>query len=144
MHRWRPKKGLEFTTLIAEDCEFATTDRRSLRQILLNLTNNAIKYTQKGSVRIDVRAATWNARPALTLIVSDTGVGIKPEDQERLFGAFEQFDFSHLGQFDGSGLGLHLCRNLAELLGGDLSVTSRYGEGSTFALTLPRVPREAR
>ncbi len=132
------EKRLEFTTLVAPDCEFAVTDRRSLRQILLNLTNNAIKYTQKGAVRIEVRGASRNGRPAIALSVSDTGVGIKPEDQARLFGAFEQFDFSHLGQFDGSGLGLHLCRNLAELLGADLSVTSRYGEGSRFTLTLPR------
>ncbi len=132
------EKGLEFTTLVAEDCEFVATDRRSLRQILLNLTNNAIKYTKEGSVRIDVRASTWDGRPAVALSVSDTGVGIKPEDQERLFGAFEQFDFSHLGQFDGSGLGLHLSRNLTDLLGGDLSVVSRYGEGSTFTLMLPR------
>jgi len=131
-------KGLELTTQVAEDCEFATTDRRSLRQILLNLTNNAIKYTQKGSVRIDVHGARRNGRSAIVLRVSDTGVGIKPEDQARLFGAFEQFDFSHLGQFDGSGLGLHLCRNLAELLGAELSVTSKYGEGSAFTLTLPR------
>ncbi|MBV8345083.1 MAG: PAS domain S-box protein [Candidatus Eremiobacteraeota bacterium] len=131
-------KGLELTTQVAEDCEFATTDRRSLRQILLNLTNNAIKYTQKGSVRIDVHSARRNGRSAIVLRVSDTGVGIKPEDQARLFGAFEQFDFSHLGQFDGSGLGLHLCRNLAELLGAELSVTSKYGEGSAFTLTLPR------
>jgi PAS domain S-box-containing protein len=132
------EKGLELTTLVAEDCEFATTDRRSLRQILLNLTSNAIKYTDEGSVRIDVRASAWDGRPAVALIVSDTGVGIKQDDQERLFGAFEQFDFSHLGQFDGSGLGLHLSRNLADLLGADLSVASKYGEGSTFTLTLPR------
>ncbi len=135
------QKGIEFTTQVAQDCEFAVTDRRSLRQILLNLTNNAIKYTHKGSVRIQVSAAGSNAPPAIALRVSDTGIGIKDEDQARLFGAFEQFDFSNLSQFDGSGLGLHLCRNLAELLGGELSVESRYGEGSTFTLSLPRVPR---
>ena len=106
---------------------------------MLNLTNNAIKYTQKGvGTNRGVALRVERDARAMTLSVSDTGVGIKPEDQERLFGAFEQFDFAHLGQFDGSGLGLHLCRNLADLLGGDLSVTSRYGEGSTFTLTLPR------
>ncbi len=138
------EKGLELTTLVAPDCEFVVTDRRSLRQILLNLTNNAIKFTQHGSVRIDVRAATRDGQPSVAMSVSDTGIGIKPEDQARLFGAFEQFDFSHLGQFDGSGLGLHLCRNLTEMLGGELSVTSRYGEGSTFTLTLLRVPPSER
>jgi signal transduction histidine kinase len=132
------EKGLEFTTFVADDCEFATTDRRSLRQILLNLASNAIKYTKEGSVRIDVRSSIRHGRPAVELRVSDTGVGIKQEDLERLFGAFEQFDFARLGQFDGSGLGLHLSRNLADLLGGDLGVSSKYGEGSTFALTIPR------
>jgi len=130
-------KNLDFTTSISKDCQVVLTDRRALRQILLNLTNNAIKYTQEGSVQIDVRATTWHDRPAVALSVSDTGIGIKPEDQERLFEAFEQFDPSGARHFEGTGLGLHLCRNLTALLGGDLSVVSEYGTGSTFTLTLP-------
>jgi protein-histidine pros-kinase len=130
--------NLHFTTSISQDCQTVVTDRRALRQILLNLTNNAIKYTHEGSVQIDVRATTWHDRPAIALSVSDTGVGIKPEDQEHLFEAFEQLDPSRARRFEGTGLGLHLCRNLTVLLGGDLSVVSEYGTGSTFTLTLPR------
>ncbi len=86
------EKGLEFTSSVSKDGESAVTDRRALRQILLNLTNNAIKYTEKGFVRIDVRGTTWNDRPAMAVSVVDTGVGIKSEDQQRLFEAFEQLE----------------------------------------------------
>jgi protein-histidine pros-kinase len=135
-------KDLDFTTVISKDCESLMTDRRALHQILLNLTNNAIKYTHEGSVHIDVRATTWNGRPAVALSVSDTGVGIKSEDQKRLFEAFEQLDPSNTRSFEGTGLGLYLCRNLTTLLGGDLSVVSQHGTGSTFTLTLPRERQE--
>jgi PAS domain S-box-containing protein len=132
-------KGLEFTSSVSQDGESAITDRRALRQILLNLTNNAIKCTDKGSVRIDVRGTTWNDRPAIVVSVIDTGVGIKSEDQQRLFEAFEQLEPLHTRRFEGTGLGLFLCRNLAALLGGVLILTSEYGSGSTFALFLPKV-----
>ncbi len=129
------EKDLEFSNFVAADAEFVTTDRRSFRQILLNLTDNAIKYTKKGSVHIDVR----NAREAGALSVSvvDTGIGIKDEDLERLFEAFEQLDSSSTRRTAGTGLGLHLSRTLAQLLGGNLSVTSKHGVGSAFVLALP-------
>ncbi|HTV91476.1 MAG TPA: ATP-binding protein [Verrucomicrobiae bacterium] len=131
------EKQLEFTTHVTVDGEI-TTDRRALTQILLNLTNNALKYTECGSVRIDVRATSYNEKPAVAFSVSDTGIGIKPDDQERLFKAFEQLDRSNTRRYEGTGLGLYLCRNLAQLLGGELMVTSEFGKGSTFTFTLPR------
>jgi PAS domain S-box-containing protein len=134
------EKGLEFTTSVSEDGNSAVTDRRSLRQILLNLTDNAIKYTEKGSVRIDVRGTVWSERPAIALNVIDTGIGIKPEDRQRLFEAFEQGEPLNARRFEGTGLGLYLCRNLAQLLKAELKVTSEYGLGSTFTLLLLKEP----
>ncbi len=132
------EKQLEFTTQVTDDGDPITTDRRALSQILLNLTNNALKYTESGSVRIDVWATIHNEQSAVAFSVSDTGIGIKPDDQERLFKAFEQLDRSSTRRYEGTGLGLYLCRNLAILLGGELTVTSEIGKGSTFTFTLPR------
>jgi len=131
------EKGLHFASTISEDVTEVTTDRRSLRQILLNLTDNAIKYTRKGSVRIDARTAQENGRPSIAISVIDTGIGIKTENLNRLFEAFEQLDPMRERRFEGTGLGLYLSRNLAQLIGADVSVASEFGRGSTFTLTLP-------
>jgi PAS domain S-box-containing protein len=131
------EKRLEFTHFVADDAEYVTTDRRSLRQILLNLADNAIKYTENGSVRIDVRRTQHDGRAAVAMSVADTGIGIKNEDVGRLFEAFEQLDPTSTRRFTGTGLGLHLSRSLALLLGAELSVVSEHGKGSTFTLTLP-------
>jgi protein-histidine pros-kinase len=133
------EKGLAFSNFVAMDAEYVTTDRRALRQILLNLTDNAIKYTERGSVRIEVHKRYDDGRDALAVSVSDTGIGIKAEDMKRLFGAFEQLDPTTTRSFAGTGLGLHLSYTLATMLGGELSVTSEHGAGSTFTLTLPFV-----
>jgi signal transduction histidine kinase len=130
-------KGLELVTTIPEENEVVMTDRRAFHQILLNLTDNAIKYTETGSVRIGVRATTWNDRPSLAVSVVDTGIGIKSEDRKRLFEAVVQLDPSSTRRFQGTGLGLYLCQRLTSLLGGELGVVSEYGKGSTFTLTLP-------
>ena len=131
------EKGLDFEHAVEADAQFVTTDRRSLRQILLNLADNAIKYTETGSVRIAVYRSDGNGVAAINVSVADTGVGIKPEDLEKLFEAFEQLDPSNTRSFAGTGLGLHLSRSLAEVLGGDLRVESTHGSGSTFTLSLP-------
>ncbi len=131
------EKRLEFTTRVADGVGSVSTDRRALSQILLNLANNALKYTERGSVRIDVAASSHKGQAAVAFRVSDTGIGIKLEDQERLFNAFEQLDLSSTRRYEGTGLGLYLCRNLAALLGGDLAVESEHGKGSTFTFTLP-------
>ncbi len=131
------EKGLAFTNAVADDARFVTTDRRSLRQILLNLANNAIKFTAAGSVSIEARATRWRDMTAVAIAVSDTGIGIKAEDIERLFEAFEQLDTASTRHFEGTGLGLYLSRSLADLIGGELRVVSSHGRGSTFTLTLP-------
>jgi protein-histidine pros-kinase len=112
------------------------TDRRALHQILLNLTNNAIKFTQTGSVRIHVREKGLNGESLLEFDVIDTGSGIRPEDQGKLFKAFSQVDTPGGRRYEGTGLGLHLSQRLAELLAGRITFESEFGKGSTFRLTL--------
>ncbi|MCX7974224.1 MAG: PAS domain S-box protein, partial [Candidatus Aminicenantes bacterium] len=113
-----------------------TSDRRRLEQILLNLISNGIKFTEKGGVRLDCR----KAEQEVIIRVSDTGIGIKPEDFDRIFQPFSQLDTGLTRQYEGTGLGLTICHRLAQLLGGKLSVESEYGKGSTFQLILPLHP----
>lgn len=127
-------KGLRFDVAVSDRAIVASTDPRALRQILLNLANNAIKYCDKGFVRMELRAAP----DALRFDVSDSGIGIKKEDIARLFQPFEQVDPSSTRRFEGAGLGLYLSKKLATLLGGTLDVASVFDEGSTFSLSIPR------
>ena len=114
-----------------------TTDRRALHQILLNLTNNAIKYTERGSVRVDLTRKVSGNAAFVEIAIVDTGIGISAEDQARLFEAFEQLDTSSTRRFEGTGLGLYLSQQLATLIGGNLRVQSEPKKGSTFTLTVP-------
>jgi PAS domain S-box-containing protein len=132
------EKALAFSASVAVEDDVIVSDRRALRQILINLTSNALKYTDHGSVRISVEATQWRNRPAVAITVADTGIGIKAEDIERSFLAFEQLDPLHTRRHEGTGLGLYVSRNLSALLGGALTVSSEYGVGSRFTLTLPR------
>jgi PAS domain S-box-containing protein len=110
------------------------TDPIRLRQILLNLVGNAIKFTENGSVRMVVAAAvTLEGAPAVRFDVHDTGVGITPDVQARLFRPFVQGDASSVRRYGGTGLGLAISRRLARLLGGDVTVRSTPGAGSTFS-----------
>jgi len=126
-------KGLSLEVQAPEPDIRVRADRRALSQILINLINNAIKFTEKGSVRVELTPATGPTGTALR--VSDTGIGIKPEDQANLFQAFVQVDSSLRRKHGGTGLGLHLSRKLAELLGARLACQSEFGIGSTFTLT---------
>jgi signal transduction histidine kinase len=108
-----------------------------LKQILLALTDNAIKFTSQGSVTVRVKAAEDNIDDILLRVeVSDTGIGISAEDRQRLFTPFEQIDGSMTRKYSGSGLGLALSQRLARSMGGDIGVDSQVGVGSTFWLTV--------
>ncbi|WP_154356027.1 PAS domain-containing hybrid sensor histidine kinase/response regulator [Duganella aquatilis] len=110
-------------------------DAMRLQQILINLVGNAVKFTERGSV--SVRVARDADRKRLRFAVRDTGIGMDLEQQSRLFSAFNQADASTTRRFGGTGLGLTICRRLAELMGGDISVNSTPGAGSEFVVTLP-------
>ncbi|MBL8751246.1 MAG: response regulator [Planctomycetes bacterium] len=134
------QKGLTLT------CEFATpvptsvaTDPLRLRQILVNLVDNAIKFTSVGGVRLVVRFVA-GPPPLLAIEVHDSGAGIAPEALGRMFRPFEQADASTTRQFGGTGLGLAISHHLARLLGGDITVTSEPGRGSCFRLTVATGP----
>jgi PAS domain S-box-containing protein len=129
------EKGIELSVRPPPEDMVVTTDRRALSQILLNLGTNACKFTERGCVRIEVeRGGLEGCSTAFR--VSDTGIGIRAEDQARLFQAFVRVGREEGGDRNGSGLGLHLSQRLAELLGGRITVESEYGRGSRFTLTL--------
>jgi PAS domain S-box-containing protein len=113
------------------------TDRRALHQILLNLSSNALKFTKAGSVQLQIKKQLMGNIPVVEFAVIDTGIGIRPEDQHKLFQAFSRVDTSTEPAQNGTGLGLHVSQRLAELLSGQITCESELGKGSTFRLTLP-------
>ncbi|SFY07082.1 response regulator [Janthinobacterium sp. TB1-E2] len=112
------------------------TDRRALTQILINLLNNAIKFTEQGTVRISLSQRDEDGVLVTEMSIADSGAGIKEEDQAKLFQAFSQLDSTSTRHVEGAGLGLYLCQNLANAIGGALFFNSDYGSGSTFTLAL--------
>jgi signal transduction histidine kinase len=124
-------KGLELIFEIADDVDFCIADKLSLRQILVNLLSNAIKFTSKGWVKLQVSKTD----KLLEFAVIDTGMGISPENMQKLFQPFQQLNHRH----EGTGLGLTLSRKLAQLHHGDITVTSELGKGACFTLQLPLV-----
>ncbi len=133
------RKGVSLETEIAPDLpETLRGDRTRLTQILTNLVGNAIKFTEEGQVRIETAcAAGADGRPEITIAVSDTGIGIAPAAQARLFERFSQADATTTRRFGGTGLGLAICRELATLMGGSIGVESAPGAGSTFTVRIP-------
>lgn len=129
-------KGLSLSGRMPAGPLTLQTDRRALSQILINLTGNAIKFTEKGSVTVTLEERNSEAGRLVSVSVADTGVGIRPGDQEKLFQAFTQMSSPEKPRPQGTGLGLHLSRKLAELMGGSISFHSEYGKGSTFTLSL--------
>ena len=103
------------------------SDRQKVKQILLNLLSNALKFTPQGSVKITVRAL--RAPKSLAISVSDTGIGIAPEDHQRIFEDFKQLDNSPTRAYGGTGLGLSICRRLADIIGGDIYRAKPAGQG---------------
>ena len=127
-------KGLTLSSSLADNLPgWVMGDALRLGQILINLVGNAIKFTATGEVRLTV---TRDA-DLTSFAITDTGIGMSPEQVERLFTAFEQADGSTTRQYGGSGLGLAISRQLARLMGGDIEVASTSGHGSTFTLRLP-------
>jgi len=130
------RKGLRFEVSLPASDVALVTDRRALTQIVINLAGNAVKYTNAGRVDIALRQWTEDGATRTEFTITDTGCGIRPEDQAKLFQAFTQLDSSSTRRFEGTGLGLHLSQKLAEILGGRIRFESAYGRGSTFTLTL--------
>jgi len=110
-----------------------SSDRKKVKQILLNLLSNALKFTPRGSVSIRVGFDDRNVWTS----VADTGIGISEENQKRIFEEFAQADSSYARRAGGTGLGLSICRRLASILGGEIALVSQQGVGSTFTLLLP-------
>jgi PAS domain S-box-containing protein len=131
-------KGLRFEVAFHSQPPTVTTDARAVQQIVTNFTNNAVKYTDRGFVRIDVAENCREGRRWIDVRVTDSGIGIKAEDQARIFEAFEQVDATSTRRFRGVGLGLYLSNQLAALIGARLSVESEPERGSTFTLSLPQ------
>ncbi len=131
-------KGLGLSTKICPDIpRLVTGDPVRLRQILVNLVGNAIKFTDQGTITISVMVdGTDKYGVRLRFSVSDTGLGITSSAQERIFGRFTQVDSSLARQFGGTGLGLAIAKQLCELMGGEIGVESELGEGSTFWFTI--------
>lgn len=113
------------------------TDAARLRQCLLNLTNNALKFTEAGHVYINVYMEDRDGRSYISFAVEDTGIGIPQDKQDEIFTAFTQADSSHTRKYGGTELGLTITKQLAELLSGGLTLSSQVGTGSVFTLTIP-------
>jgi signal transduction histidine kinase len=129
------KENLTLDWQVPLDLPLVETDGDKVKQIVHCLVNNAIKFTEAGSVRVALRVVPESS--ILEIEVADTGSGI-PEDQiSRIFDLFHQVDSSTSRGFEGAGLGLYIVKNNAELLGGEVKVASELGRGSTFAVTLP-------
>ncbi len=128
------KKGLRFNTNVAGDCPVIVSDRTKIKQILLNLVSNAVKFTNEGTVTVSVECA---GEGGVAIKVADTGIGIRREDLEAIWEDFRQVDQSRTREHGGTGLGLSITRKLLDRLGGRVAVESDYGKGTTFAVWLP-------
>jgi len=114
-------------------------DETRIRQILLNILNNAVKYTEKGCITLKVSGEENENDINLIIEVKDTGRGIKEEDLRKLFNDFAQFDLENNKGIEGTGLGLAISKNLAKAMNGSIDVSSEYGKGSVFTITLPQI-----
>jgi signal transduction histidine kinase/DNA-binding response OmpR family regulator len=134
-------KGLELVSDMAPDVHRRiTSDPLRLRQILLNLISNAVKFTEHGEVRVTVRRHPADGPSCLRFTVRDTGIGIPEDRQESIFESFAQVDVSTTRKYGGTGLGLAIVRQLVGLLGGELGLDSAPGRGSTFWFVIPAEP----
>jgi signal transduction histidine kinase len=125
------------TVSCPEDIGAMYGDVMKTRQILLNLLGNATKFTKNGTIALDVRRSTVAGADAVLFSVTDTGVGMTPEQSSRIFDAFTQADITTTRQYGGTGLGLTIVSRFCEMMGGGVSVESRPGQGSCFTVHLP-------
>ena len=132
-------KDMRIDLVVARELPMVVTDARHVRQILLSLTSNAIKFTERGAITIVAKRGEGPDGGNVLIAVEDTGIGIAPHDLDRIFDEFEQVRPSGRGDSiaRGTGLGLAVSRKLARLLGGDVHVDSQVGQGSRFTLSLP-------
>jgi signal transduction histidine kinase len=135
-------KGLAFGLELSHAPHWIVSDAGRLRQIVFNLLSNAIKFTERGGVTVRALGEGEDDARRLRLVISDTGIGIPPDKRDEIFESFKQVDAGTTRKFGGTGLGLTICRNLAQALGGDIAVDSVEGEGSRFIVDLPLVPAE--
>ena len=140
IHLKAEQKSLELIFNIAEDLpETLLGDEMRIRQIMVNILNNAVKYTTEGSVTLQLTGSReFDSRIILKIEVIDTGSGIKEEDKNSLFEKFKRLDIDNNKTIEGSGLGLSITSSLIDLMGGSIMVESEYGEGSTFTVMLPQ------
>ena len=128
---------------IAVHCDAATgtlnADQMRLRQALLNLMSNANKFTERGTITIEARQGKENGRDWVTISVADTGIGMTAEQMGKLFQEFSQADASTARKYGGTGLGLAISKRFCQMMGGDITVESAPGRGSTFTIRLPRI-----
>jgi PAS domain S-box-containing protein len=138
MHSIAKEKGLDFE--IRTDSNLPAniiTDSSRLQQCLINLINNAIKFTEEGHVYLNIALEDRNSQPYIRFDVEDTGIGIPAETKEMIFSPFTQADESHTRKYGGTGLGLAITRQLVQLLGGQLTLTSQKDKGSVFSIVIP-------
>lgn len=131
------EKGLELKIYVEPELhENLKGDEVRIKQIIMNLLTNAVEYTEKGEVRLYITGTVVDNKQDLTIEVSDTGIGMRSEDMDKLFTNFERLDLKRNRSVEGTGLGLPITKNLLVAMGGDITVSSVYGEGSTFTATV--------
>jgi signal transduction histidine kinase len=140
------KNGNRLVIDCSKDLGSIHADQTRLRQSLLNLASNANKFTEKGTVTIAAHEGKENSRDWVTLAVTDTGIGMTTEQMGKLFQEFSQASSVTASKYGGTGLGLAISKRFCQMMGGDITVTSEVGRGSTFTIRLPRIvdaPKEA-
>lgn len=133
--------GDELCVMVSQDVTSLRSDAMKVRQILINLLNNACKFTKDGRVELEVEGSSLGSMPAVRFVVRDSGVGIPERELARIFEPFTQGDASTTRRYGGTGLGLAITQKFVDMLGGTLEVQSTVGRGSTFTVTLPTSPQ---
>jgi len=135
------RRNIDLSMIVDADTPVVRIDYLKVRRIVENLVSNAVKYTRKGG-SADLHISYSHENQILTIVLSDTGVGIKDEDIDIIFDRFSQVNHSNNLRYKGTGLGLSVVKELVEIMGGEISVSSEYQVGSTFVVTIPAINAE--